>query len=111
MKSLESFKAQSPPQRRVSKIQKFRDDIIDLYNSERSVEQIQKYLLQNGVKISTRRIYQFLKQNLNNQNSSLRTPAASLGGSEKSKPQQQSAQNSKAVSAYMQKLQKIAKET
>lgn len=109
MKSLEKFKAQSPPIRRVSKIQNFKTEVLDLYSNNYSVEQIREYLLQNDIKISTRRIYQFLKQNLNNQNSPLRTPAASSGGSEKSKPQQ-SAQNSKAVSAYIQKLQRLAQE-
>lgn len=109
MKKLESFKAQSPPKRRVSKIQNFKTEVLELYIDNYSVDQIQDFLLQNGVKISTRRIYQFLKKNLNNQNSLLRIPAASSGGSEKSKPQQ-SAQNSKAVSAYIQKLQRLAQE-
>ena len=110
MKPLEKFKANSPPQRRVSTIQKFKDEILELYKEDYKVEQIQDFLLQNGVKITTRRIYQFLKKNLNNQNSSLRTPAAQRGGSEKSKPQQSAQNSSKAVSAYMQKLQKLAKE-
>lgn len=110
MKPLQKFKSHLPPDRRVSQITKFKSDVLELYQDNYRVETIQDFLLQNGVKISTRRIYQFLKKNLNNQNSLLRTPAAQRGGSEKSKPQQQSAQNSKAVSAYMQKLQKIAKE-
>lgn len=108
MKALEKFKAQSPPKRRVSKIQNFKNEVLELYNDNYSIEQIQDFLLQNDVKISTRRIYQFLKQNLNSQNSFLQTSAAA--GGQKSKPQQQSAQNSKAVSAYIQKLQKIAQE-
>lgn len=109
MKPLASFKATSPPDRRVSKITKFKSDVLELYSDNYKVETIQDFLLQNGVKISTRRIYQFLKQNLNNPDFSLRTPSS--GAAQKSKSQQQSAQNSsKAVSAYMQKLQNIAKE-
>ncbi len=109
MKTLTSFRAQSPPQKRVSKISKFKSDVLELYNDNYRVDQIQDFLLQNGVKISTRRIYQFLKQNLNNPDFFLQTSSSSAA--QKSKPQQQSAQNSsKAVSAYMQKLQKIAKE-
>jgi hypothetical protein len=109
MKTLEKFKAQDPPKRRVSKIQKFKTEILDLYDNEYSVEQIQEYLLQNGVKVSVRRIYQFLKKNLNNQVFSLRTPSGRAAP--KIQTTKQPAQNSKAVSAYMQKLQKIAKET
>lgn len=109
MKPLEKFKAQSPPDRRVSKITKFKSDVLELYSDNYKVETIQDFLLQNGVKISTRRIYQFLKQNLNNPDFFLRTPSS--GAAQKSKPQNQSAQNSsKSVSAYMEKLQKIAKE-
>lgn len=109
MKPLEKFKAQSPPDRRVSKITKFKSDVLELYNDNYKVETIQDFLLQNGVKISTRRIYQFLKQNLNNPDFFVTNPTA-VGG-QKSKPQNQSAQpQSKAVSAYMKKLQKIAKE-
>lgn len=109
MKPLADFKSTSPPKRRVSKIQKFKTEILDLYDNQYSVEQIQEYLLQNGVKVSVRRIYQFLKQNLNNQVFSLRTTSGSAAP--KIQTTKQPAQNSKAVSAYHEKLLKLSKET
>lgn len=63
MKKLESFKAQSPPKRRISRLKKFETEILQLYNEGYQVEQIQDFLLQNGVSVSVRAINKF-KQNL-----------------------------------------------
>lgn len=63
MKKLESFKAQSPPKRRVSRLKKFETEILQLYNDGYQVEQIQDFLSQNGVNVSVRAINKF-KQNL-----------------------------------------------
>lgn len=75
MKTLEKFKAQSPPKRRVSRLKKYEKEILELYSEGYQVEQIQGFLLENDIKISVRAINKF-KQNLSIKNSSLKT----LGG-------------------------------
>ena len=60
MKTLEDFKKRTEPKRRLSKLEKFRDEIFDLYNSGYKVEQIQDYLLENNVKVSRSRLYSFI---------------------------------------------------
>lgn len=72
MKPLEKFKA-SPPKRRVSRLKKFETEILQLYNDGYQVEQIQDFLLQNGVKVTVDAINKF-KRNLSiKSNSSLKT--------------------------------------
>ncbi|MDD3855997.1 hypothetical protein, partial [Sulfurimonas sp.] len=75
MKKLESFKAQSPPKRRVSRLKKFETEILQLYNEGYQVEQIQEFLAANGVKVTIDAINKF-KRNLSIKNSSLKTPSS-----------------------------------
>lgn len=70
MKKLESFKAQSPPKRRVSRLKKFETEILQLYNEGYQVEQIQEFLAANGVKVTIDAINKF-KRNL-----SIKTPSS-----------------------------------
>lgn len=76
MKILEDFKSREPPLKRVSKLNKFQNEVIELYGLDYTVEQIQDFLNSQKIKISTRRIYQFIKskKNLSNQNFPLQTP-------------------------------------
>lgn len=63
MKTLDSFRGQSPPKRRVSRLKKFETEILQLYDEGYQVEQIQEFLLQNGVKVTVDAINKF-KRNL-----------------------------------------------
>lgn len=63
MKKLESFKAQSPPKRRVSRLKKFEKEILKLYADGYQVEQIQEFLASNGIKVTVDAINKF-KRNL-----------------------------------------------
>ena len=62
MKSLDSFKKAVEPKRRVSKLNKFRNEIFELYDMDYSVSQIQKFLFENEIKISKRRIWDFISK-------------------------------------------------
>ena len=63
MKTLDSFHGQSPPKRRVSRLKKYKTEILQLYDEGYQVEQIQEFLASNGIKVSVRAINKF-KQNL-----------------------------------------------
>lgn len=63
MKKLESFKAQSPPKRRVSRLKKYEKEILELYDDGYRVEQIQDFLRQNGINVTVDAINKF-KRNL-----------------------------------------------
>lgn len=78
MKVLDDFKKHSPPKRRVSKLKSFKQEILELYNEGYRVEQIQEYLLTHKVITSRAWLYKFIKQNLNNQNFSLKTPQKNI---------------------------------
>lgn len=60
MKTLDSFKKVIKPKRKISKLLKFRDEIFDLYNSGYRIQQIQDFLATNSVKITKRRIWDFI---------------------------------------------------
>ncbi len=62
MKSLDSFKKAVEPKRRVSKLNKFKNEIFELYDMDYSVSQIQKFLSENEIKISKRRIWDFISK-------------------------------------------------
>lgn len=110
IKPLEKFKSTSPPLKKVSKIQKFKIEVLELYSEHYSVFQIQDFLLQNGVKISTRRIYQFLNKILKNPNFSLKTPSAVGGQNSQNMASDGQIKSSKATNAFMRKLEKISKD-
>ncbi len=78
MKVLDDFKKHSPPKRRVSKLKSFKQEILELYNEGYRVEQIQEYLLTHKVTTSKAWLYKFIKQNLNSQNFSLKTPQKNI---------------------------------
>jgi len=82
VKNLEKFKATSPPQRRVSRLKKYADEILQLYSEGYKVEQIQEFLLLQKVKVSVRAINKF-KQSLSIKNSSLKTPSGSAAQNSK----------------------------
>jgi hypothetical protein len=63
MKPLEKFKATSPPKRRVSRLKKYTDEILELYNNGYQVEQIQEFLRAQGIIVSVDAINKF-KRNL-----------------------------------------------
>jgi hypothetical protein len=92
MKKLESFKAQSPPKRRVSRLKKFETEILQLYNEGYQVEQIQEFLAANGVKVTIDAINKF-KRNLSIKNSSLKT--SSSEAAQKSKTTQKTVEELK----------------
>jgi oligoribonuclease NrnB/cAMP/cGMP phosphodiesterase (DHH superfamily) len=75
MKTLDKFRATSPPKRRVSRLKKFEKEILELYDEGYQVEQIQEFLSMHGIKVSVRAINKF-KQNLSIKNSSLQTPSS-----------------------------------
>jgi len=109
MKVLDDFKKHSPPQRRVSKLKSFKKEILELYNDGYRVEQIQEFLAQNSVNVTVDAINKF-KRNLTSKNFSLQTLSSSEAA-KKSLPHTKVANestNSKAINAYMAKMQKIA---
>ena len=109
MKPLDSFIKNNTPLRRVSKLSDHGEEILSLYNKNFSVGQIKEYLfLEHQIKISTRRIYQFLKKNSNGKNFPTKTPT-SAAGTEKS--ENQGVATSKATNAYYERMQKLANET
>ncbi len=63
MKNLEKFKATTPPQRRVSRLKKYADEILQLYTDGYQVEQIQEFLQTQGITVSVDAINKF-KRNL-----------------------------------------------
>lgn len=81
MKTLENFKKLNEPKRRISRLKKFEKEIIELYESNYQVEQIQIFLRNQGVKITVDGINKF-KRNLSIKNSSLKTPKISKNSEE-----------------------------
>ena len=70
MKTLESFLKKNLPMRRKSKLAEFKNEIFELYSRGFKVEQIQEFLIDNGVKkISKQAIYDFLNKNKNGEQS------------------------------------------
>jgi alanyl-tRNA synthetase len=63
VKTLEKFMAQSPPDRRTSKLKKYQNEILELYDRGYRVETVQEFLKAQGVNVSVRAINKF-KQNL-----------------------------------------------
>ncbi len=77
MKALDSFLKNNEPQRRVSQLKEYKSEILQLYKNDFKVEQIQDFLKTQKVEITKRRIWQFVKENLDDKNFSLKTPSAS----------------------------------
>ena len=76
MKTLESFMKKNKGERRQSKLEPYKKEIITLYKKSYKVEQIQEFLEKNGIQVSLRYIYKFLKQNLSTKKFSFKNPAA-----------------------------------
>jgi len=70
MQTLDDFLKKNEPLKRVSKLLKFEQEILQLHLKDFKIEQIQEFLKKNDVDISTRRIYEFIKKNKNQINSS-----------------------------------------
>lgn len=62
MKPLEKFKANSPPKRRVPKLDKIKEEIIDLYQSGYQAEQIQEFAKLQKIEVSLRTISRYLRK-------------------------------------------------
>ena len=110
MKALDSFLKNNEPQRRVSQLKEYKSEILQLYKNDFKVEQIQDFLKTQKVEITKRRIWQFVKENLDDKNFSLKTPSASSTSKKKQSADvlKSDDQDTKAIIAYKQKLQKIA---
>lgn len=108
MKSLESFIKKNQPKKRVSQLKKYEKETLELYATDYQVEQIQEFLISKNIKISTRRIYKFIEGRAK-KNFSIKNPSAA-GTAKKSEEKgvAESPQNSKAISAYKAKMQKLA---
>ena len=63
MKTLDDFCKKNNPKKRVSNLHKFKDEILDLYDKNYQVEQIQEYLKHKKINISTSAIYKFIQKN------------------------------------------------
>jgi len=72
MKTLESFMKNCKPNKRVSCLSTFKDEIMSLYFENYTVQQILEFLKSNKVKISRAGLYNFI--NKNKHNSSIPTP-------------------------------------
>lgn len=62
MKTLEKFKANSPPKRRVPKLDKIKEEIIDLYQSGYQAEQIQEFAILEKIDVSVRTVKRYLSK-------------------------------------------------
>lgn len=62
MKPLENFFIKNPPKKRVSKLKKYENEIMEMYEKNYKVEQIQEFLKTQNVEISIAGIYKFLER-------------------------------------------------
>ena len=60
MKTLDSFLKNKKANRRVSKLEKFRDEILYIYDNNYKVEVILEFLKLNGIQVSKTAVYNFL---------------------------------------------------
>ena len=74
MKTLDDFCNKHPPNRRVSKLKQFQNEILELYDKDYQVEQIQEWLKTKGISVSVDAINKF-KRNLKSKNSFLQNPS------------------------------------
>lgn len=63
MKTLEQFKKKYQPDKRVSQLENFRDEIFELYEENYTIEQIKEFLKIQGVIASQSNLYKFLTTN------------------------------------------------
>lgn len=68
MKTLEQFCKQNKPKRRKNKLEKYSQEIKQLYSEHYTIEQIQDFLAGQGVNTSQRYIYAYLSLNANKNN-------------------------------------------
>lgn len=60
MKTLEKFKSKNLPEKRVSQLENFRDEIFELYEENYTVEQIVDFLQMQNVHVTVWGLYKFL---------------------------------------------------
>jgi len=65
MKTLESFKKSNKAKKRVSKLLNYKDEIMDLYFENYTIEQILEFLKNNKVQISRAALYNYINRNKN----------------------------------------------
>lgn len=94
MKPLENFFIKNPPKKRVSKLKKYENEIMEMYEKNYKVEQIQEFLKTQNVEISVIGIYKFLQK----QEISAATETATVQNNKKpNKP-------NKAMARFLQKV-------
>ncbi len=62
MKVLEDFLKKVTPNKRKSKLYKFKDAILELYNKDYSIEQIQIFLKEQKIETTKQNIYYFINR-------------------------------------------------
>lgn len=100
MKSLEKFKSREPPKRRVAKLEKIKNEVIDLYQSGYSVEQIHEFAKLEKIEVSISSVKRFLSK-LKASNFSPTNPSA-----KPTKPKN----GEREVSPFLQKIIQKAQE-
>ena len=116
MKELDNFLKNNKPKKKVSKLDNFTTEIMELHHKNYQVEQIQEFLKAQKIEISTRRIYKFIKHNLTSKNFSLQNLSAK-GTNKKTQTKSKTvaiskdSQPDKAMQNFLNKMQKIAENT
>lgn len=62
MKPLQKFKSREPPKRRVAKLEKIKEEVMDLYSSGYQAEQIQLFAKEQKIEVSLRTISRYLRK-------------------------------------------------
>lgn len=62
MTPLEKFKSREPPKRRVQKLEKIKNEVSDLYQTGRTVQQIQLFAKEQKIEVSLRTISRYLRK-------------------------------------------------
>lgn len=62
MTPLEKFKSREPAKRRVQKLEKIKNEVSDLYQTGRSVQQIQLFAKEQKIEVSLRTISRYLRK-------------------------------------------------
>jgi len=93
MKPLENFLKKNPPQKRVSKLKEYENEIMEMHKKNYKIEQIQEFLKTQDVQISIAAIYKFF-QKIRNKVPAAKTEAVQNLG----KPQ------NKAMAKFLQKV-------
>lgn len=97
---LEKFKSREPPKRRVAKLEKIKNEVIDLYQSGYSVEQIHEFAKLEKIEVSISSVKRFL--------SKLKASNFSFSTNPSAKPT--SVKNERKPSSFIEKIIKQAQE-